>query len=91
MKNWIKKQKNEIIKQTNKKINNSQIGILAININFDGISSFITEISLNKIYIIEILNQESNIIVDFPESEILMNKFVLDYRFPVKYLRKYSK
>ena len=75
----------------NKKVNDNQVETLTVNVSFDGVSSFTTDVLLNETYTIKELSQESNTITDSPESETLMNELALDYRLSIKRLRRHLK
>lgn len=78
------KKLDKTISQVNKKANNSQVKILVIDTRLDKVSRFITKASLNQAYMIELLSQKSQILlnkdsntaVNFSDSEILIDEFV---------------
>ncbi|ERF69373.1 hypothetical protein EPUS_08645 [Endocarpon pusillum Z07020] len=96
---WTKEQRDEAIKRANEKVNDSQVGTLAVDASFGGISSFTTEDSLDEAYMIEALSQESrtsldegsNIATDPPESETSTDKLTINYSLTAKRLKRHSK
>ena len=86
----MKEQRDEAVQRANKRVNDSQVGTLAVD------ASFITDASLDKAYTIEArshesqnsLDKDSNTTADPSESETLMNELMLDHEFQTKCLRK---
>ena len=56
VRDWTKEQRNETIKRTNERVNDSQVGTLVVNVSFNEISNFITKVLLDEIYTIETLS-----------------------------------
>lgn len=88
---WTKEQRDEAIKRANERANDGQVGTLAVDAGFSGVSSSTTGASLDESYTIEALSQESNTTADPPESEPSTDELALDYRLPAKRLRRHSK
>lgn len=72
------------IRCANKKVNDSQVKILAINARLNEIFKFITKLLLDQLYTIESLSQKSPILlnkdfntaVDFPNSKTLIDELI---------------
>lgn len=56
---WTKEQRDKAIRRANEKAIDSQLGTLAVDASFGGLSSFTTEVSLDKVSTIKVLSQES--------------------------------
>lgn len=99
VRDWVKKQRDETIKCANKRANDSQAEVSAVNSSFDSIFSFASEVSLNESYTIEplsqkswtLLNEDFNTAANSQKSEISMNELRLNYRLSVKHFSKDSK
>ncbi len=90
---WVKEQRDEVIKRANNRANDSQTGASAVDSSFGPASSFVSEASLDEPYTIEPLSQKSQILLneDFnttanpQESETSTDESVLDHRLPAKH------
>lgn len=72
---WMKKQRDKVIKRMNKRANDSQVKILAINASLGRVFSFLTEALLDQAYTIKTLSQKSQTSLNCSiESEILVDK-----------------
>lgn len=95
---WTREQRDEAIERANTRVNDSQVGTLAVDASFSRISSFTTGASSNETDTIEALSQESQIsqnkysytTTDPPESETSTDELASDYRLPAKRLRRHS-
>ncbi|ERF73248.1 hypothetical protein EPUS_03080 [Endocarpon pusillum Z07020] len=89
---WAKEQRDEAIKRANKRVNDGQVRTLAVDASFGGVSSFTIDASLDGIYTIEALSQESqsslnkdsHTTADPPDSETSTDELALDYTHPAK-------
>lgn len=96
---WAKEQRDEAIKQANERVNDSQVGTLAVDASFGGVASFTTEASLNEASTIELLSQESqtslnegsNLTADLQQSETSTDELASDYKVPAKRSIRQSK
>ena len=96
---WTKEQRDEAIRRANERANDSQVGTLAVDASFGGVSSFTTEASLDEASTIKALSQESqtslnegsNIIADLQESETSTDELASDYKVPAKRSGRHSK
>jgi hypothetical protein len=87
---WTKEQRDEAIRRANERVNDSQVGTLAVDASFGGISSFTTEASLDEAYTIEALSQESRTSLN-EESETSTDELASDYKVPAKRSSRHPK
>lgn len=74
----------EVIRWADKRANDSQVKLLAVDAGLGEVSRFITEASLDQVYTIEslsqksqiLLNKDSNTAVDLPDSENSIDELV---------------
>jgi hypothetical protein len=93
---WAKEQRDEAIRQANERAGECQAGTLAVDASFGQASSFASEATLDGIYTIEALSQESrtpltedsNTTTRLQKSETSSGEPSVDYRPPV---RRHSK
>ena len=96
---WAKEQRDEAIRLANDRVNDSQVGTLAVDASFGGVSSFTTEASLDETSTVEApsqesqtsLNEGSNITADLQESETSTDELASDYKVPAKRSSRHSK
>lgn len=62
----------EAIRWANKRANDSQFNILAVDVRLGKVSRFTTEASLDQVYTIELLSQKSQILLN-KDSNITVN------------------
>ena len=96
---WAKEQRDEAIRRANERANDSQAGALAVDESFGLVSSFVSEASLDELYTIEAVSQESrtspnegsNITANLQESETSTDELLSDFRLPAKRFSRHSK
>ena len=96
---WTKEQRDKAIRRANERANDSQVGTLAADASFGGVSSFTTEASLDEAYTIEALSQESqtslnegsDITADLQDPETSTDELASDYKVPAKRSSRHSR
>lgn len=93
---WTKEQRDEAIRRANERANDRQVGTLAVEASFGGVT---TEASLDETSTIEApsqesqtsLNEGSNITADLQESESSIDELASNYKVPAKRSSRHSK